>query len=307
MSFSPDLLAAAEHIATKSQIGRYVIISLYVVQVCEWVASLDDELNLIHCAKWTAMKFAYLCCRYYPLLTWLMYIWALAWDHDIELCLRIVKPLYILMVPYQMFAQAVMVTRAWAFTGRQSVVLLILLSAYAVMVGMDVWVFATDVESVMLQPVLRNTGLNSGCVRDSNSGRPPIPFKLGLLFMSAFFLDFLGTIIMISHCIRLRSFQGQLGKIFLKQGLVAFLFMSALHITAATCAFTINRFGSTFIAAVPLILANVVACRLTLSLRKNVAIGTETEQLAELSRVVRNAMADASDSPSDAKVYDIIG
>ncbi|KAF8072072.1 hypothetical protein FPV67DRAFT_1667513 [Lyophyllum atratum] len=227
-------LEAAELAATKIQLGRYVVISLYVVQLCEWVALWDDEWRLIHCTRWTSMKVVYLCCRYYPLISWIFYIWALVGDHELEICQRVLKPLYLLMIPYQLTAQAVMVTRAWAFTGRQTAVLVLLLSAYAVLLGMEIWVFGTNVE--IGPSSLRDVGLNTGCVRDSSIGKPSSPHRLGILFMSAFTLDFLCIVIMTVHCIRLRSLQGPLGKTFLQQGFRAFFLMSALHIAAATCA-----------------------------------------------------------------------
>ncbi|KAF8072073.1 hypothetical protein FPV67DRAFT_917925 [Lyophyllum atratum] len=277
-------IIAAAHI----QSGRYITLAVYAIQVCEWVASFDDEWVLIHRARWSSVKIAYLCCRYYPLLTWPFYIWAFVGNHEAELCSRIVRPLYFFMIPYQLAPQVVMVIRAWAFAGRQAVILAVLASAYVVLTSMEIWVFATDVGSA--HSASKNTSMKFGCVRNAGTGKLNVGQKTGILFMSAFFLDVLCTVIMTMHCIRLRSLQGPLGKTFIRQGFGAFFLMSIIHIMAATAAFAgAVSFGGGLILPLPLILSNIVACRLTLDLRKHVWIGSGTDQLDDLSRVVRNA------------------
>lgn len=127
------------------------------------------------------MKVAFLCCRYYPLISWPVILWAFVGDHDTEFCRVVVKPIFIFMIPYVCligFSDSlkpydnlssavnrprylitppasgvtnasplvVMVIRAWTFSGRQTHILYFLLFAYFAVVIIQIWVLATGVE-----------------------------------------------------------------------------------------------------------------------------------------------------------------
>jgi len=87
--------------------------------------------------------------------------------------------------------------------------------------------------------------------------------------------------------------RGSLAEFYVSQansGIGAFILMTFIHITAAALAFgNIVPFGGGLIVPLPLILANIVACRLILSLRQR-ASPTETEEQAKISRIVRSAL-----------------
>ncbi|RDB26174.1 hypothetical protein Hypma_006930 [Hypsizygus marmoreus] len=236
--------------------------TVYVIQLYEWLASYEDEWKLIHLSRWNSMKIAFLSCRYYPLLTWPAFIWAFVGNHELEFCRTVVKPIYVFMIPYHLSAHAVLFIRAWAFTGRKPLVLTILLSAYAAFTAIELWVFAFNVDSMEPSPVA-NLIEEMGCIRGKQSGPVVTADKVGILLIVAFFVDLMCTLIISVHCLKLRSLQGSLGKTFVIQSLGAFIVMTIIHVTAATISFLHNvRFAGGMIIPIPLVLSNVVACRL---------------------------------------------
>ncbi|PFH52904.1 hypothetical protein AMATHDRAFT_138693, partial [Amanita thiersii Skay4041] len=96
-------------------------------------------------AQPSPIKYVYLSCRYYPLLTWPIIMWGFVGNHDPNFCIRMVHVLYILLIPYQLTSQVVMILRSWAFTGRRISVAILLGISYVILVGAEIWVFATGV------------------------------------------------------------------------------------------------------------------------------------------------------------------
>jgi hypothetical protein len=84
---------------------RYVIAALLALQLYEWFVGLEDEVRLVHRARWTLIKVLYGLCRYYPLLLWIILIWAYVPDHTREVCDKVVVPVNALLAPCQIFAQ----------------------------------------------------------------------------------------------------------------------------------------------------------------------------------------------------------
>ncbi|KAF9466499.1 hypothetical protein BDZ94DRAFT_172345 [Collybia nuda] len=291
-----QLLKVAIAAAGTIQSGRYVTVAVYALAVYEWLITFDDEVDLIHLARWNAVKFAFLACRYYPIICWALYLWAFVQDHNLETCRHIVKLLYAFLIPFQLCAQGVMVVRAWAFTGRTRAAFFVLVIAYAILSALELWVFATGVSPVDPSPITNIIG-QTGCFRSRGEGFMQTPDKVAVILVSACFVDFLCTSVIAFHCFRLRSLQGPLGKTFVIQSLGAFVIMTAVHITSATISFRNKTFAGGIVAPIPLILSNIVACRLILSIRRRVS-PTETTESRELSQLVRNALDLSSTVPS---------
>ncbi|KAJ3515230.1 hypothetical protein NLJ89_g1894 [Agrocybe chaxingu] len=62
--------------------ARYAMAAMLSLQVYEWLSGLDAELRLIHRARWTWIKTLYLLCRYYPLILWMVVMWAYVGNHS---------------------------------------------------------------------------------------------------------------------------------------------------------------------------------------------------------------------------------
>ncbi|KAL0581149.1 hypothetical protein V5O48_000839 [Marasmius crinis-equi] len=107
----------------------------------------------------------------------------------------------------------------------------------------------------------------------------------------AFLMDLLMmTIIAVEqHSFRIRSTQGRLGRLFIFQGFAVFTLMSALNLGIACNYLSTSREFNGTLMPIIMTLSNVLACRLTLSLRKRV-LPTETYELRRQSRVVREAL-----------------
>jgi len=287
--------------ATSLLIGRYSVASVYVVQVYEWLLQLDDEWALIHQARWTSIKVAYLFCRYYPLLIFPVYMWAWLGDHPQELCEKIIHPLYAFLVPFHLCSQAVILMRAYAFTGRSKIVLAILLPAYLAFLCAYTWLLGT--QFIVIKDLYLLYGKSACFANDKQAEQGPAfaysrgP-RTGLVILGSFLLDFLMMSLVLLHCIRIRSTQGSLGRTFLKQGLGVFIVMSALNLLVASIYLGRNRqydgLGTPFL----MVLSPILVCRLILMLRRTVS-PSETEALRQQSCLVREAFADHGETTDE--------
>ncbi|KAL0961310.1 hypothetical protein HGRIS_006269 [Hohenbuehelia grisea] len=270
--------------------GRYSLTAVYAVQIYDWLLNLGDEIELIHNARWTSIKVAYLLCRYLPLLTFPMYLWAWLLNHTKHVCEKIIHPLYGCLMIYQLSAQAVILIRAYAFTGRNKWVLAVLSTCYLAIMGAEIWLFGS--RFVVPEEIFFIFG-TSGCFGNDagaqKSGLFQFHFALqtGMVVLGNFLLDLLMTIVVVVHCFRMGSVQGRLGKAFLFQGLTAFIVMAALNLMAAVLYLRpdrrFNGIGLPF-----LVLSDVLACHLILDLRRRVS-PTEEDLEEEQSRIVHKA------------------
>ncbi|KAA1469931.1 hypothetical protein DENSPDRAFT_835624 [Dentipellis sp. KUC8613] len=267
-------------------VGRYSILACYTLIVYDWLISISDEYTLIHQARWTWVKAAYLWCRYYPLLVFPFHIWGWVVDHDGETCADIVHPLYATLIPLQLSAQVVLMLRAYAFAGRDSRILYGLCFGLAALLGVDIYVWGFDVQLVS---TLFSVLGQSGCFATTDISASQGAIHISLTFLTAFAYDLLTMSIVIIHCFRIRSTQGSLGASFLTQGVLVFMSMTTLNIFSAAMYLssnkTFNGIGSYF----ALLLPDVLACRLVLMLRRRVS-PTESVRQRECSQLVRDAL-----------------
>ncbi|KIM87005.1 hypothetical protein PILCRDRAFT_294315 [Piloderma croceum F 1598] len=133
-----DLAAEAGTLIT---IGHYSATAVYTIHVYEWMFTIQDELTL---RSWTSVKAAYLICRYYPLIIFPFHMWAWIGTHDFKTCSRIVHALYTLILPCPLSCQAVILIRAYAFTGRKNITFWALLTGFVGLTAGNVYVFGTQ-------------------------------------------------------------------------------------------------------------------------------------------------------------------
>jgi hypothetical protein len=250
---------------------------------------------LVHKSRWNSVKLAYLFCRYYPLFVYPVYMWVWLGDHAFEFCSKISHPLYAFVVPFQLSAQAVILIRAHAFTGRNTLTLIFLSSCYLALFAAEIWLFSGKL--TVASPLFLLLG-KSGCFADDPRLKEAgasfaTANRTALVLLGAFFLDLITMALVIVHCIRIRSTQGRLGRAFLRQGLGAFVAMSVLNLLSASFyllpSIELNGIG----IPITMICPNVIACRLILKLRRRV-LPTASVELDVQSRLVRGAV-DAMD------------
>jgi len=208
-----------------------------------------------------------------------------------------------MMAIFLLSAQGVVLLRAYAFTGRKYSILVLLSTLFVVMSVAEIWLFGT--RFVMVDGLYILLG-HSGCfandetaeIGDIYLGATATP--AGLVFLGSFIMDVIMMLIVIAHTLRIQSTQGSLGKLFIAQGLGTFAFMSTLHLFSAIIYLRSDRQYDGI--GLPLTLvSDVLACRLILALRRQVA--PTTSQLSMLqSRLVREALAHLEAEPPPENV-----
>ncbi|KAF8349031.1 hypothetical protein F5887DRAFT_1071194 [Amanita rubescens] len=229
--------------------------------------------------------------------------------------------------------------RSWAFAGRKTFVAAVLGCLYLAFAGTEIWVVATDAQqrdSGTIYPYTKNLG----CFRSKVEDDLEIATKTSVLFIAASAIDLCCIIITWLHCLKIRSTQGSLGRIFLVQGAPASLLTCSeycldqrrvLRLSLArndTCNLggdgdqvaSIMRYGilsyilvsqraaifsGGFLLPVPLVLCNMVACRLVLHVRRR-ANPTETQISYRISNIVRNDLAFIEESPFVSKTSTLV-
>ncbi|KAF8876759.1 hypothetical protein BD779DRAFT_1804226 [Infundibulicybe gibba] len=263
-----DKLVPALQACRTITLGRFLITALYALLIYDWAILSGEEYIFIHRnRRWSSARVAFMLCRYYPLLVWPVLLWAFVQEHNWDLCSRVIRPLYICLIPFQLSSPAVVILRAWAFTGRERVTLALLCAAYALLLAAEIWVFA-DFRGKGSDGLHAIVG-NIGCVRGIADDSRMFAVRTGVLFIASCIVDCLCLLIIVIHCMRLGDSQGPLAQYFLAQGFGAFLMLGLIHITAAVLAFRgTARWAGAIVIPVPLMLSNIVACRLILGLRR---------------------------------------
>ncbi|RXW22364.1 hypothetical protein EST38_g3493 [Candolleomyces aberdarensis] len=201
-----------------------------------------------------------------------------------------------LLAPYQFFSQAVMMMRAWAFTGRDWRMFIVLGLSYSVLLGIDIWAFCTHI--YMPPRAFYDILGPTGCFPNYGSGLMAI--RIGISMLAATLMDLVSLAIVVIYCNRESSFHGgSLADYFVKQG--AFIAVTIVNVAAATAFFKPPAFHSGIGLPLCLVLPNLVACRVILQLRRRV-----TPSPTELSRInsclVRSALG-KMDTDKDQDVW----
>jgi len=271
--------------------ARYAMAAMLALQLYEWLALLDKEIDLIYKSRLTKINVAYLLCRYYPAALWIVLMWAIVGDHPTNLCLRVVKPVNALLAPCQFISQGIMMMRAYAFTSRDYRVLVLLGFCYAILVGINIWVFCTNISvPVELYAVLGETG----CF--PNYGLGFMALRIGYTILAATLMDLVSLTVVLVYCYKCRAREVSLGRYFVNQGLIAFAFVCVINIICVASYFRPPSYRSGTGLPMILVLPNIVACRVILQLRSR-CLPSDTEISRRNSRLVREALIT---QPSDA-------
>lgn len=276
-----DLLSGIDTI----QEVRYAIAAMYTLQLYEWFASFDKELSLIHHARWSSIKAAYLLCRYYPLCFWPVFMWAYIGNHGPGMCQHVLRPIHALLAPFQFFSQAVMVMRAYAFSGRDRRVLIPLATCYSGLLAVNIWVFCIHIEAI--PPSFYDLIGGTGCF--PNYGDQFMAEKIGYSMLAATLMDLISLIFVFIQCRKAQNREVSLARYFISQGLSSFGFIAFINATSAVCFFRPNHGGRGVGLPLVLISSNLVACRVILLLRRK-ASPTHSEISKKNSNIVRNAL-----------------
>ncbi|KJA28256.1 hypothetical protein HYPSUDRAFT_34642 [Hypholoma sublateritium FD-334 SS-4] len=270
--------------------ARYAIAAIFGLQVYEWISGLQEEIHLIHRARWTLIKTLYLLCRYYPMALWLVVMWAYVGDHDGDTCSRVARGVHAVLAPCQFFSQAVMLMRAYGFAGRSKRVLALLGSFYVGLLGVDIWAFCTHVEIPPPAFYFLFDLFFGGTGCFPNYGSNAMAVRIGASMLAAIVMDFLSLVVVVVFCIHSGWHRDvSLARYFVHQGLTAFAFVSCVSVTTAITFFRPPRYHTGVGIPLILVIPNLVACRVILQLRAQV-IPTESELERRHSGLVRDAL-----------------
>jgi len=274
--------------APSVQCARYVTVVSYAVQVYDWLICLNDEVRYVHKSRWTSIKIAYLICRYFPLFVFPFYIWGWVGNHPISVCAKVVQPLHILLCLFPFFAQAVFIIRTYAFTGSRKRVLAFLVAFWMALLGFYLYVHSTQWSVALnLQEFIGDTACFGTDVPQEGEEIDWKQCKWDASFMLCLFLfDCIMTGMVFAHAIRSQGMFGPLGKLFVAQGLIAFVVLSVMNLATAIIGFTSDQrwHGLSILSGQ---LSNIVACRLILMLRRGTD-PTATTQLGNDTKLLRD-------------------
>ncbi|TFK40657.1 hypothetical protein BDQ12DRAFT_733867 [Crucibulum laeve] len=280
------------------QVGRYSAVAAYALQIYEFFLCIDEEILLIHKARWSSMKVAYIVCRFYPLFLFPFYLWCWLGNHTRETCHKLIPPIYALLVGLPLSAQAVILIRTVAFIGGTAFTLATLLPFYLSLVGAEIWLFGTrfTVSEDLYMAFGPGHPTKSGCYANdghpletvtSGGEYPNIPPTAGVL-LAIFIFDLVMMAIILIHYVRTQAVRGKLGKAFVTHSFTAFSIISVVYLFTSCLYFSPYRRWDGLGLPVVLVLPDVIACRLILSLRRTVD-PTDTYILQENSRLVDQA------------------
>ncbi|KAH9029942.1 hypothetical protein EDB85DRAFT_2290658 [Lactarius pseudohatsudake] len=267
------------------------------------VFRLDQEVALIHPAPWTAVKAAYLVCRYYPMAIAPFHLWGLVGDHEQHVCESSYLALFACAVPTLMSAQFILMLRTYAFSWRKKWVLVVLSITYFGLIGVMIWVICKKLTLAPIFLILERggcfaisdepsiTAILASVLQGASAAPVPIAHHMGIISILATLFDCLNMLAVVWHCVRERGTLGTLGKSILKQGIMFYVAMTALNVLTIGTFFSsylvVHGLGSSFAFAYTL--PSALSCRLVLMLRRK-ASPTETKLRGEHSLMVDDAL-----------------
>jgi len=239
---------------------------------------------------WNPVKIAYLFCRYYPLTIAPLILWGLLGNHEEHVCLSYYRALYGCLMPTMLSAQFILMLRAYAFSGRKRVILVVLSTSFFSLVGYIIWVVCRELNLTALFLVNRR----SGCFATTNQPTSGSPrevgaYQIGVISVLTAIFDCLNMFVVVYHCVRDRRNLGPLGQSFIRQGVIVYFIMTALNALTIGTYFTPHLVyqgqGSWFAYVLP----SALSCRLVLSLRRKAA-PTETDLHIQYSHMIDEAL-----------------
>lgn len=239
-------------------------------------------MDLLRTQGISPAKAAYLFCRYWALLSYPIILWAQVEVTDGALCgvlfriplifstinvraySRLCRSTTTHFLTQQQFSSSasVLIVRVYAFAGLRTSVAVILAVAFSAVAFFQAWVVFTQIELVPDAPA---------CFPQD---RHPGTHFLSWYFLAPFLFDVLATGIFVACAARIRHARASGGaavSVFVREGLVYFLAISAVNLGNAAMSIQPHTAISGVLAPFSMCLPNVLACRLVINLRSTVS------------------------------------
>jgi len=230
------------------------------------------------------------------MICWPVVAWAFVGNHDPALCPRVVVPVQLFQAPLQIFPQAVMLMRAYAFTGRNKMTLICLLTVYISLIAINTWAFSS--QNILPGALFYQLIGPTGCF--PNYGVKTMAIRIGYIMLAAFSMDALCLSVILVHYYRTSGAETSLGRFFVYQGMCAFIFMLVVNAVTAVLFFLPGQPHTGITLPLFHVLPNLIACRLVLHLRSQVS-PTDSEISRRNSEIVDVAFATPLSDPSPSR------
>ncbi|EJD49443.1 hypothetical protein AURDEDRAFT_182963 [Auricularia subglabra TFB-10046 SS5] len=228
--------------------------------VYDWLLCWEHEAELLKIRGIPPTKFAYVFCRYWPLLTYPLILWEQVAVSDRAECARIFQlPLFLVIVNFAA-AASVLIVRVYAFTGSRITVAVGLTCAFLAAGAYQVWAVATQIMLATPAPAC------FARVKHRSSK------ALSLYFFAPFLFDLVATSVFILCAARIRF--GTAGSstavaVFIREGIAYFLAISVINLGNAAMSFQTRVNISGTVVPFSMLLPNILACRLVINLRSS--------------------------------------
>jgi hypothetical protein len=191
-----------------------------------------------------------------------------------------------------MSAHVVFIIRTYAFAGRNKFILAFLVAGWMALLGSYLWTMITKwtfpVELASLYGNSPCFGIDHPSRQSGGNFEHYKPISNAMLTLATFLFDSLMTAIVFIYCIQFRNLWGQLVKVFVVQGLMAYVFLSALNL-AFTIQVLMPHRQWDGLGMFRGLTSCIIACRLILALRRTTD-PTATTQVRMLSQAVQDAI-----------------
>ncbi|KAH7103585.1 hypothetical protein BKA62DRAFT_828309 [Auriculariales sp. MPI-PUGE-AT-0066] len=257
--------------AKGTNINRCMDLAAYSVLVYDWLLCLPEEVPLIR-ARISVTKVAYLLCRFWPLIMHPITTWVYSFTHTVDFCDRMFRVPPIIFTVNFALASVVLSIRLYAFTRCNRKVAV---TTAATLSGVCIYKLYIIAEKLTHAPM----GKCYPIEKNPASSR----YRAGYIVAPVLF-DCSIVIMFFIYALRTLDYSfsnGRLTRRLLREGFLAFLAITTINL--ANCAMGYQKRYITYSnVLVPwgVLLPNVVACRLMLSMRRAVenAVNETTAQ-----------------------------
>ncbi|KJA28378.1 hypothetical protein HYPSUDRAFT_697811 [Hypholoma sublateritium FD-334 SS-4] len=271
-SESAQDLQTADHFIYVTQV---YFCAMYAVVLWDWIISLPREYRFVWRTRWTAVKIAYLFCRYWVITVVPYLLYCFVADHSLETCQRIYKIPVALAMWNQVGSESVLLIRTYAFFSRNIYVLCFLVSALSGVVAYQLYV---DTTQMLLLPFYKPPFENGPCFPMS---KPHSAHLLGF-FIAPLLFDTVVTFMTVWKAFNIRRRNGspnsRLIQTFLREGVFYYILISIANLINGVFYLQPRQVISAINIPLSVMLGPVFACRLILDLRER---GSETVSHSE--------------------------
>ncbi|KAG8965586.1 hypothetical protein FRC03_000394 [Tulasnella sp. 419] len=134
--YTPVLEEAQYHLLAT----QIIFCSGYTLLLYDWILTLAREYRLIWPIRWGPVKYLYLFCRYYPIITLPFTLFSYTRNHDLSFCTSTFRIPVALATWNQLGAEAILLARTAAFWCNRRWVVGLLLASLSTVIAYQIWV-----------------------------------------------------------------------------------------------------------------------------------------------------------------------